>query len=651
MKKFLKIIVALLFLSVIMVPITSSAATPTKYNKLVLVETWDGTWKAYDIEPDVKGFMLDAYSFATHLGFSVWNDSSKDTLTVERSHNRFITYTNNKEKYVYHSSKNKKSTYTGKYKNYEDKSTGKYYVHTSSLGKLGYYKYFEGKDKSGKYADYGYSSIFCFSLNNKITKLPNIDKVQTTCGLKWTDTFMTFDNIEEPKSTNILGVTFQAPESFVPPQNNSSWEENPEIASLIPKVMEITPRNSLSNIYAKYEMLQYAYNPSYTSSSYDFIVRSNLIGDNYRIVISGSLNDAKKHLLKAACYKISSTPETLYNVIVHDHNESAFLTTYEIKHFGDFSIQAYMNLGIASLLPSAIYIISPNEGNITKSIPVKSKQTNAASRNYLKYELELDHLDSLVDGKLHVRKDFTTYYGKSSGYSNAEYSMVSSNPDVLEVSFGGSKYGLTGKKKGTAILTTKKIQDGKHIIVDQTQVVVGEPRFYTRSLNVSLGPCLPELDYKSLLGLEYEKSEERYKYRPHDKSIIKKTGSYDIGPWEYDIYTAISYGTTKVDVIDIINGKEKLLDTFTVNVLKPELRARSEHITIKQSKINFLWGLIHIDYDYIIDELIYESENPSIISRKDKFVSEQTGTTKLDIYYKYKGKKIHLGTSKVTVIP
>ena len=476
--------------------------------------------------------------------------------------------------------------------------------------------------------------------------------MQTTCGLKWTDTFISFDNIEEPRTTDILGVTFQAPESYVPSFYITSWEEDPQMAALIPKVMEITPKNSLSNIYAKYDELQYAYNPSYASFQYDFKVRS-FGKTSYSIVISGSLNEPKKQLLKAVCYMISSTPETLYNVIVHDHNESAFLTSYEEKHFGDFSIHAVTNLGISSVLPSAVYFVTHNERNITKSIPKTSKQTNAPSRYELKFEVELEHLDNLVDGKLYLRMNDIMYFEKTSGYKNTDYYFESSNPDVLEATMGGSKYWLEGKKKGTAILTTKKIQNGKHTIVNQVQVVVGQSRFYTRSLNIGLEMGPPILDSNKVLpGLELFYDDPIYTYRPHDESILKMTGYYEIGPWKHEDYTAVGYGTTKVDVVEIINGKEKVLDTFTLNVLEPRLRAWSENITIKQSRVRAIWNFFSFDYDYIVDEIIFESENPSIIDRKnDIFVSTQTGTTKLHMYYKYKGKKLHLGTSNVTVIP
>lgn len=104
--------------------------------------------------------MLNAHSFASYLYLSVWEDYSKNTITVERSRSRFVTYTINSEKYLYQSSKNKKKELNAQYKSYKEEVTGNYYVHASSLGKLGYYKYFTGKDKVGKYADYGYSSIF-----------------------------------------------------------------------------------------------------------------------------------------------------------------------------------------------------------------------------------------------------------------------------------------------------------------------------------------------------------------------------------------------------------------------------------------------------------------------------------------------------------
>ena len=50
------------------------------------------------------------------------------------------------------SNSNKKVTKESEYKAYYDKAEGKYYVHATTLGNLCYYKYFEGKDKTGEYA-------------------------------------------------------------------------------------------------------------------------------------------------------------------------------------------------------------------------------------------------------------------------------------------------------------------------------------------------------------------------------------------------------------------------------------------------------------------------------------------------------------------
>lgn len=268
----------------------------------------------------------------------------------------------------------------------------------------------------------------------------------------------------------------------------------------------------------------------------------------------------------------------------------------------------------------------------------------AASRYKTLRDKRPDYLyDISDDGKLYLPINETTYYKSSGGYIDASYRLESSDLSVLETIGGG----LKGKKRGTAILTCRKYQDGKYSVLYQTQVVVGEPRFYTREYNMTLGHSLPQLDSRrEFLGFNSHDSKYSYTYQPHDTSIIAKRGKTD----EY--FDAVNFGSTKVDIIEIYNGKKRVCDTFTVNVKRPELRWASKNITLKKDHANLLWKNIFIYYEGDF-EIIYESDDPSIVRKNkgEKFIVENCGTTNLHMYCMIDGEKYHIGTSKVTIVP
>lgn len=257
------------------------------------------------------------------------------------------------------------------------------------------------------------------------------------------------------------------------------------------------------------------------------------------------------------------------------------------------------------------------------------------------------------DGKLYLPINESIYYKHDGGFEDASYRLEISNQSVVEQI---SAFGLKGKKKGTAVITVKKYEDGKYTVLHQIQVVVGQPRFYTREINISLDGGLPVLkDPDVLLGVQYFDTEYSYTYRPHDTSVIKKKGTSkdDFGK-KFDLYRAANFGSTKVDIIEKYKGKETVIDTITVNVRKPELRY-GDGDEIIHSKAHPDDFYLNIPIDYLCDEseISYEIDDPSIINKKqgEKFQLLNCGTTNMSIYCKVKGEKYRLGTVKVTIVP
>lgn len=351
MKRKILTIFILITMAISFFPVTSEAKI-VKNNKLVLIERWDGNWYAYEsmIDDKAKGYMIDLKSFATFMDYDYWYNYSDDTVTIAKSKNRFNTYKINQKKYVYQSSKSKKVNKEAKYKTYYNEDNNRYYVHATTLGNLCNYKYFEGKDKTGKYGKKGFTNIVCFSNKGKITKLPDIKKVKNDVGYTWNDTFVSFDHVKEPVETKIFGLDFKATKSFTN-GNLFYWEDDTEFLDIQSRFKEIVSYNSLANMNFEENKMSSTFNSDMYSFDHDLVVDG--WENTFSIKIKYSLNDTKKQLLKAICYKISSTPETLYNVIVYDYTKEAFIPDYDYRYYGDFKISAY------NIMDSVVYYVKP----------------------------------------------------------------------------------------------------------------------------------------------------------------------------------------------------------------------------------------------------------------------------------------------------
>lgn len=280
----------------------------------------------------------------------------------------------------------------------------------------------------------------------------------------------------------------------------------------------------------------------------------------------------------------------------------------------------------------------------------------AESRRYMLKDIKPYYLSDLNEDNdiLYLAENVTIYQQYHDGYDDASYRMESNDTSVLEIQdFGRKGFALKGKKKGTAILTCKKYLNGKYTVLYKHQVVVGQPRFYTREYNMAIGDPLPLLDSTDILrGMQYDNLKYNYQYRPHDSSILVKSGTQESDGRKYTVYKAAKYGTTKVDIIEIYNGKEKVLDTITVNVRRPELSFGSKNITFSKAYTNLFYKQINIKYEKDF-EILYESEDPSIVYKKygEKYKIGKCGTTKLHMYCMIDGKKHYIGTSNITIVP
>lgn len=296
---------------------------------------------------------------------------------------------------------------------------------------------------------------------------------------------------------------------------------------------------------------------------------------------------------------------------------------------------------------------------IACGLSFKTVSATAASRVSIINDLFIDYIYDLCDddGKLYIPLNETSVYSSYGERNDVYYRLESSDISVVEtVGYGR----LIGKKRGTATLTLKEYVDGKYHIMHQIQVVVGQPKFYTREYNIGLGENLPIPDDEDyILGMQTDKK-YTYAYRPHDTSILKKIDTRKFDGKKYDIYEAVNFGTTRVDLIEIYNGKERVCDTFTVNVRLPELGGLREIVYRKPYAKDF-WKVINTSYDIILIgekekfgfEKIYVSDDPSIIYKNpgEDFQLVGYGTTNLHVYCKIKGKKYSIGTVKVTIVP
>lgn len=216
---------------------------------------------------------------------------------------------------------------------------------------------------------------------------------------------------------------------------------------------------------------------------------------------------------------------------------------------------------------------------ISEKVISKPVIAQAAPRYKLLNDLYPGYLDYACEdnGIVYMPLNEIKYYKGDGGYYDASYETVSSDRSVVDINRG-----FIGKKKGIAVLTLKKYEDGKSTVLYQTQVVV--------------------------------------------------------------------------DVLEIYNGKKRVIDTFTLNVMRPELSiGDGAEVVYRMSHPETFWRMAKLRYDSYPDnyKLVYEIEDTSIISKKKSggFILEKVGSTKVRIYCMLDDEKYYLGTVKVTILP
>lgn len=311
------------------------AATSSNKKYLVLVEQTEGHWIAYDNLVRISNGkpMVSAEIMARALGYlyeTHTNTSSQFVIT--KTNNVSNTYTIGKKYYNYQSGKTKTKITT---KNSVAVTINNlYYCEPESLGKLCYYSYFNG-DAIKSYKKYDdIDGVFCFSAVKKTKALPKYNKVYTPLSQLWYKTFVDL-NVKERDSTTIYGVTFPRRNHFLEAyetKEDIDGKRFPVYQAMKDKSVEYTEayrkeNNIKVSSNGSFELVVDRNNTfAYLKETYTFFqafsVQEEKINGEYYWMISMTSQfqpvEADLNALKAICYFISSTPETLYNVITYD---------------------------------------------------------------------------------------------------------------------------------------------------------------------------------------------------------------------------------------------------------------------------------------------------------------------------------------------
>jgi hypothetical protein len=175
--------------------------------------------------------------------------------------------------------------------------------------------------------------VICFSAVKKTKNLPKYNKVYTPYSQLW---YKTFENLEvkEPGETELYGVTFTARDHFLEVYETRDGLDGkyfPVYQAMKDKAAEYTKAyreaNKVKTTVSELQLTvggnsTFAYDKETNYFLHAILVQSETINneDYYVINISQQFKQTEADLysLKALCYYISSTPETLYNVITYD---------------------------------------------------------------------------------------------------------------------------------------------------------------------------------------------------------------------------------------------------------------------------------------------------------------------------------------------
>ncbi len=332
-KRFLSFLLAFTIAIVNLIPVNfAQGASKKTKNYLILVEQTAGHWVAYDnlvrLTPD-GNLMVPAELLAMALGYLYQeNTTSVETVTISKTTSVKNTYTIGKKDYTYQNGKSKivKKTASVAATKYNDL----FYCHLSTLMTLSHVSYFSG-DSIAKYKEYGdVDGVYCFSNVKKASSVPNYNKVYTPYSQLWYKTFVNL-NKKELDQTTLYGVTFYTRDHFLQSYEiGRDMNDNPSVLNkaMDEKAMEYTKAYRDANKIttdAWWDRLDVSTDGKFSYTKHTFpMLKADPIKINnteyWKIEVFVNLTDKEQDLntLKALCYFISSTPETLYNVITYD---------------------------------------------------------------------------------------------------------------------------------------------------------------------------------------------------------------------------------------------------------------------------------------------------------------------------------------------
>jgi hypothetical protein len=327
--------VMLVFICLMPAENTWSSAKQEK-NFLILVEQTKGNWIAYD---DLVHFNSegDAVASAEILSMALGyyyegHTSSKDYFTIEKTGKERNTYTIGSKKYTYQSGSSKVTKSSSSAAAVKRNNIN--YCRLETLKTLCDVSYFNGSSIKDYKKYNGIDGIYCLSTAGKISALPKVTKVKTPYYQDWYKTFVDL-NVKEPGETKLYGVTFTARDHFLQKYEiaNLGNDKTALKISMDEKAKEYTKAYQTANnlkpeASGEYQLAvigahaDMAYNKSLFMSSQAITVNAERINneDYWVIRVSMELTNKEYDLnsLKALCYFLSSTPETLYKVISYD---------------------------------------------------------------------------------------------------------------------------------------------------------------------------------------------------------------------------------------------------------------------------------------------------------------------------------------------
>jgi hypothetical protein len=334
-----RIITIILLLVIVLNSLTHAvnvkAATTSNKKYLILVEQTKGHWIAYDNLVRIYDGkpMISAEIMARALGYLYeTHTNSTKQFVLTKTNNISNTYTVGRKYYTYQSGKTKQKLTT---KNVAAVSINNlYFCEPKSLAKLCNYSYFSGNDIKSYKKYSNISGIYCFSTVSKTKTLPKYNKVYTPYSQLWYKTFVDL-NVEEKDSVELYGITFPRRENFLEVyQTKEDIDGNrfPEFQAMKDLSVEYTEAYRKANKIkttgnGSFELvvdrnLTFAYlKETYTFFNAFSVYDHKINGEDYwSININTQFQpvEADLNALKAVCYFISSTPETLYNVITYD---------------------------------------------------------------------------------------------------------------------------------------------------------------------------------------------------------------------------------------------------------------------------------------------------------------------------------------------